>query len=93
MTAHMKRVVTAFIAVPLLTGIIWFGPFWVLTIVVLVVALRGLYEFYAMLGPRVTKTIMFITYVLTVLLFCSLLYKGLFFMAILPLFVMFPLAF
>lgn len=93
MTAHMKRVITALIAVPLLTGIIWFAPFWVLTIVVLVVALRGLYEFYAMLGPRVAKTIVFITYVLTILLFCSLLYKGLFFMAILPLFVMFPLAF
>lgn len=93
MTAHMKRLITAFIAVPLLTGIIWFAPFWVLTMVVLVVALRGLYEFYAMLGPRATKTIVLLTYMLTILLFCSLLYKGLFFVAILPLFVMFPLAF
>jgi phosphatidate cytidylyltransferase len=46
-----------------------------------------------MLGPRVAKTIVFIIYVLTILLFCSLLYKGLFFVSILPLFVMFPLAF
>ena len=93
MTAHIKRVITAFITLPLLTGIIWFAPFWVLTMAVLVVSLGGLYEFYAMLGPRVPKTIAPIPYVLTIFLFCSLPSKGLFFIAILPLFVMFPLAF
>jgi phosphatidate cytidylyltransferase len=89
----MKRVITAFIAVPLLAGIIWFAPFSVLTVMVLTVALGGLYEFYAMLGPRVPKTIALIGYGLIILLFCSLLYRGIFFMAILPLFVMFPLGF
>jgi phosphatidate cytidylyltransferase len=93
MTAHMKRVITAFITLPLLIGIIWFAPFWILTAVFLAVALGGLYEFYGMLGPRTAKTIVLITYVLTVFLFCSLLHKGLFFVAVLPLFVMCPLAF
>jgi len=93
MTTHMKRVITAFVAVPLLIGIIWFAPFWILTMVILVVALGGLYEFYRMLGPRAAKTIVLITYVLTIFLFGSLLYKGPFFITILPFFVMFPLAF
>jgi phosphatidate cytidylyltransferase len=93
MTTHMKRVITAFVALPLLIGIIWLAPFWILTTVILVVALGGLYEFYRMLAPRGAKTIMLITCVLTIFLFGSLLYKGFFFITILPFFVMLPLAF
>jgi len=89
----MKRVLTGSIVIPFLGAIIYFAPHWVFTILVLFAALVGLNEFYAMMMPEVAVKTVFFNYPLTALLFCSLLGKGLLYMAILPLFVIFPLVF
>jgi len=93
MTIHMKRVITAFIAIPFLIGIIYFAPSWVFTILILFAALVSLNEFYAMMRPKAAEKIVLFNYLLTALLFCSLLSKETFYIAIFPLFVIFPLAF
>ncbi len=93
MTIHMKRVITAFIAIPFLIGIIYFAPSWVFTILILFAALISLNEFYAMMRPKAAERIVFFNYLLTALLFCSLLSKGIFYIATFPLFVIFPLSF
>lgn len=92
MTLHMKRVVTAFIGIPFLVGIIYFAPSWGFTMLLLFAALVSLNEFYAMSRPKAAKKILFLNYLLTALLFFSLLAKGTFFVSIFPLFVVFPLA-
>ena len=93
MTIHTKRVITAFIIIPFLIGIIYFAPSWVFTILILFVALVSLNEFYAMMKPKVAEKIILFNYLLTAFLFCSLLGKGSFYIATFPLFVVFPLAF
>jgi len=92
MTIHMKRVITAFIGIPLLIGVIYLAPSWVFTILILFVALVGLNEFYSMMRPKVAEKVVFLNYLLTIALFFSLLGKGPFYISILPLFVLFPLA-
>ena len=59
----------------------------------MVVALASLHEFYRMMRPPVQKGLMFITYLLSVSLFSSLIFGDLFYVAILPLFFMIPLAY
>ena len=93
MSTHMKRVVTAIITIPPLIGIICFAPLCVLTLVIMVVALASLHEFYRMISPPVQKGLMLITYLLSVFLFSSLILRDLLYVAILPLFVMIPLAY
>jgi phosphatidate cytidylyltransferase len=93
MSTHMKRVVTAIIIIPPLIGIICFAPLPVLTLVIMVVALASLHEFYRMISPPVQKGLMLITYLLSVSLFSSLILRDLLYVAILPLFVMMPLAY
>lgn len=93
MSPHLKRVLTALIAIPPLIGIICFAPLYVLTLLIMVVALASLHEFYRMMRPPVQKGLMFITYLLSVSLFSSLIFGDLFYVAILPLFFMIPLAY
>ncbi len=93
MTIHMKRVITAFIAIPFLFGIIMLAPSWVFTILILFVALASLNEFYAIMRLRVAERAVFFNYLLTATLFCSFLAKGLFYIAIFPLFIIFPITF
>ncbi len=88
MTDHAKRVLTAFIGVPLLIAAILFAPFWALTIVIMGAALLALHEFYGILRPPVSKGIVVTTDLLTVCVFLSLLRRDLFFLALLPLFAM-----
>jgi len=92
MTTHAKRVLTGIIGVPLLVALIYFAPTWVFTVVILFVALLGLNEFYSMTSPEKPQTIVFFNYLLTAGLFCSLLVKGSYYIAITPLFIMLPLA-
>jgi phosphatidate cytidylyltransferase len=89
----MKRVLTALITIPPLIGIICFAPLYVLTLLIMVVALASLHEFYRMIRPPVQKGLMFITYLLSVSLFSSLIFMDRFYVAIFPLFVMIPLAY
>lgn len=93
MSPHLKRVLTALITIPPLIGIICFAPLYVLTLLIMVVALASLHEFYRMMRPPVQKGLMFITYLLSVSLFSSLIFGDLFYVAILPLFFMIPLAY
>ncbi|NVM24401.1 MAG: phosphatidate cytidylyltransferase [Desulfobacterales bacterium] len=93
MTIHTKRVLTTFISIPFLIGIIYFAPSWAFTILILFVALVSLNEFYTMMRPKAAEKIVFFNYLLTALLFCSLLGNGLLYMGVFPFFVIFPLAF
>ena len=92
MTSHAKRILTGVIAVPLLVAIIYFAPAWVFAIVVLFAALLGLNEFYSMTSPDAPQAIVFVNYLSTAGLFCSLLVKGSFYIAFIPLFIILPLA-
>ena len=89
----MKRVVTAMITIPPLVVIICFAPPYVLALFIMVVAIASLHEFYRMITPPVQKGLMLITYLLNVFLFSSLILRDLLYVAILPLFVMIPLAY
>ncbi len=93
MKIHIKRVITAFIAIPFLFGIIYFAPAWVFTILILFVGLISLNEFYALIRLKGAEKTVFFNYLLTALLFFSIICKGPFYIAIFPLFVIFPLAF
>jgi phosphatidate cytidylyltransferase len=93
MSTHMKRVLTALITIPPLIGIICFAPLSVLDLLIMVVALASLHEFYRMIRPPVQKGLMFITYLLSVSLFSSLIFRDRLYIAILPFFVMIPLAY
>lgn len=93
MSTHMKRVVTALITIPPLIAIICFAPFYVLALLLMVVALASLHEFYRMIRPPVQKVLMIITYLLSVFLFSSLIFREHFYVAVLPLFLMFPLGY
>lgn len=88
MTDHAKRVLTAFIAVPLLVAAVLLAPFWALTIVIMGAALLAVHEFYAMLRPPVSKAIVVVTDLLIVCLFLSLLRTEMLFIALLPFFTM-----
>jgi len=93
MSTHMKRVVTALITIPPLVGIICFAPLYALALFIMVAALASLHEFYRMIRPPAQKGLMIITYLLSVLLFSSLILRDIFYVAILPLFSMIPLGY
>jgi len=93
MSTHMKRVVTALIVIPPLIAIIWFAPLYALALLLMVVALASLHEFYRMITPPIQKGLMIINYVLTVFLFSSLIFREHFYVGILPLFFMIPLGY
>jgi phosphatidate cytidylyltransferase len=92
MTNHAKRILTGVVGIPLLVAVICFAPDWVFTIVILFVALLSLNEFYALTRPGTSRQILFVNYLSTAVLFCSLLLKGSYHIAIIPLFIIVPLA-
>jgi phosphatidate cytidylyltransferase len=92
MTNHAKRIFTGVIGVLLLVAVICFAPAWVFTFFILFAALLSLNEFYAMASPDAAQPIVFANYLCTAGLFCSLLVKGPFYIAIIPLFIILPLA-
>ena len=59
----------------------------------MVVALASLHEFYLMIRPPAQKGLMIITYLLSVFLFSSLIFRENFHVAMLPLFFMIPLGY
>ncbi|HUU39798.1 MAG TPA: phosphatidate cytidylyltransferase [Desulfatiglandales bacterium] len=93
MTSHAKRLITAFITLPLLVVIIYFAPFWVFIILIAVIALISLNEYYSMLKPNTAKKIILVNNLLTAALFLSILTNDSLFPAIYPFFVIFPLTF
>jgi phosphatidate cytidylyltransferase len=92
MTSHAQRVLTAVIGAPLLVVIIYFSPAWLFTLLILVAALLSLNEFYAMTSPNPWQPIVVVTYLSTAALFLSLLIEGVSPLAIIPLFIILPLA-
>jgi len=93
MTMHVKRVITASIAILFLIGVIQYAPSWVFIILILFAALVSLNEFYSLMKPKISEKIVFYNYVLTVILFASILINSHRYIAIFPFFVIFPLAF
>ena len=92
MTTHMKRLITAFIAILFLIGVIRYAPLWVFIIVILFAALTSLNEFYTLTKPKRAEKIVFLNYVLTTVLFFSILINNHRFIALFPFFVIVPLA-
>jgi phosphatidate cytidylyltransferase len=93
MTTHMKRLITAFIAILFLIGVIRYAPVWVFIILTLFAALISLNEFYALIKPKIAEKIVFFYYVLTTILFFSILANNHRSIALFPFFVIVPLAF
>ena len=89
----MKRVITAFIAILVLIGVIQYAPLWVFIIVILFAALISLNEFYALIKPKIAEKIVFFNYVLTTILFFSILANNNRSIALFPFFVIFSIAF
>jgi len=69
---HLKRWLTAIIAVPILIFLIGPGPRWLFYSVVCAAACAGLREYHAMASPRLPKTVQWIVGLLTVLLFTAI---------------------
>ena len=66
---HLKRWLTAIIAVPILIVLIGPGPRWLFYSVVCAASLGALMEYYAMSSARLPKPALGLSYLLTVLLF------------------------
>ena len=89
----MKRVITSFIAILFLIGVIRYAPLWVFILLILFTALISLNEFYALIKPKIAERIVFFNYVLTTILFFSILANNNRSIALFPFFVIFSLAF
>jgi len=92
MTTHMKRLITAFIAILFLILVIKYAPLWVFIIVILFAALTSLSEFYALIKPKRAEKIIFLNYVIATVLFFSIIGNNQRFIALFPFFVIVPLA-
>ena len=69
---HLKRWITAIIAIPILVFLIGFGPRWMFYSVLCAVSLAGLMEFYGITAARLPRFACWGTYLLTFLLFAAL---------------------
>ena len=69
---HLKRWLTAIIAIPILVLLIGFGPRWMFYSVLCAVSLAGLMEFYGITAARLPRFACWGTYLLTFLLFAAL---------------------
>lgn len=72
---HLRRWLTAIIAVPVLIFLVGFGPRWILYLLFYLVSLVGLYEFYGLVSPGLPKVIQGAGYLLIFLLFL-IMYRG-----------------
>jgi len=69
---HLKRWLTAIIAVPILIFLVGFGPRWLFYSVLCAASLAGLMEFYGITAARLPRFVSWTTYFLTFLLFAVL---------------------
>ncbi|MCF8144073.1 MAG: phosphatidate cytidylyltransferase [Deltaproteobacteria bacterium] len=69
---HLKRWLTALIAVPILVFLIGSGPRWLFYSVICAASLAGLLEYYAMTSARLPKPLPWLTGFLTFLLFAAI---------------------
>jgi phosphatidate cytidylyltransferase len=68
---HLKRWLTGIIATPILIYVVGFGPRWLFHLLLLLVALQGLREFFRMTSPETPEPLRFGVYGTTFLLFAS----------------------
>lgn len=91
---HLKRWITGLIALPVLIYIIGFGPRWLFGLLLYLVSLAGMMEFYGMCGPDVPKVVRVSGYLFGLLLFFSILFGKISFLPVIILFwAMFPMSF
>ena len=90
---HLKRWLTAIVALPVLIYLIGFVEYrWVLYSVLCLVALAGLNEFYRLTAPDMPLFIKIGSSVLNIILFASLLHNQILItMSIFPLFILLPM--
>jgi len=69
---HLKRWLTAIIAVPILIFLIGPGPRWLFYSVICAASLAGLMEYYAVTSARLPKPVLWLTGLLTFLLFAAI---------------------
>ncbi len=68
---HLKRWITGLIALPILIYIIGFGPRWIFCLLLYLVSLAGLIEFYRMSGQNIPGIVRLSGHLLCLLLFIS----------------------
>ena len=66
---HLKRWLTAIVAIPILIYILGFGPRWLFCVLLLMASLVGLFEFYALTAANLPRFVRTAGYVFTILLF------------------------
>ena len=66
---HLKRWLTAIVAIPILIYLIGFSPRWIFYPFLLIVALIGLNEYYRLVLPDLSNFLKLITYIFVTLLF------------------------
>jgi phosphatidate cytidylyltransferase len=69
---HLKRWLTAIIAVPILIFLIGPGPRWLFYSVICAASLAGLMEYYAVTSARLPKPVLWLTGLLTFFLFAAI---------------------
>jgi phosphatidate cytidylyltransferase len=69
---HLKRWLTAIIAVPILIFLIAFGPRWLFYSVICAASLAGIMEYYTVTSARLPKPVPWLTGLLTCLLFAAI---------------------
>ena len=69
---HLKRWLTAIIAIPILVFLVGFGPRWMFYSVLCAASLAGLMEFYGITAARLPRFVCWTNYFLTFLLFAVL---------------------
>ncbi len=91
---HLKRWLTAIVALPVLIYLIGFSPRWIFYSVLFLFSLAGLNEFYRLTVPDLSPWIKILSGILTFILFATL-YKGqvLITMGVLSFLVIFPMIF
>ena len=71
---HLKRWLTAIIALPILVCLIGYGPEWIFYAVILAAAVIGLYEFYTTACPEMSKFVLWLSGSLSLLFFLISIY-------------------
>jgi len=91
---HLKRWLTAIIALPILIFVIGPGPRWLLYGVICAASLAGLREFYSMTLEPLPRPLIWVASILTLLLFTAVYLRQIMFVpAIILLWAMVPMAF
>ncbi len=91
---HFQRWLTGIVAIPILIYLIGFGPRWIFYSLLFLISLAGLYEFYKLVSPGLSKYAQFLIYLITLLLFIVIYQRQLLSaLVVIPLFIIVPMIF